>query len=477
LGQPKQEWSVSNKQERIFAEGDGIHYICWNSLFSFPERTDSQSLILVTKSSFMMKNILTTLVLSLFLVAGFGQARLVMNGTIGIAMNGGTSGSPVYLVIDNPAPNGLTSAPSGAIRSESEFNIVKWNTKASTGLYTIPFISLNSGSAVFVAVNAQISTPGDAAGFLKFSTYHHNNLLSGAPSDVTQLNHFITGAPNQQNVVDRFWIVDPGGVNPYVTKPAVSLSFLFDPSEMDAVLAPNILIQRFNPTNNSWLDANYLGHPVNTPFPNSAGPVNVTAADFFRSWTLSSSANPLPIELVRFTAACQGTDRVELTWITASEVNNDYFTVERSEDGIVWEAFEVLLGAGNSSSQLTYKATDYNPFSGITYYRLTQTDFDGNFESFDPIVSDCDGVGFEIISANSIEASTVLDIIVSAGHDERFDIELYDMSGKQVMRQNQVVLVSGMNYLRLEKGDLGKGIYILSLNSLTEQMTRKVLLD
>lgn len=90
---------------------------------------------------------------------------------------------------------------------------------------------------------------------------------------------------------------------------------------------------------------------------------------------------PLPIDLVYFNAlAIENT--IQLTWITASEINNDYFTIEKSIDAKVWETVLIINGAGNSSQVIEYTETDFNPISGISYYRLKQTDFDGRFEYF-----------------------------------------------------------------------------------------------
>jgi hypothetical protein len=417
-------------------------------------------------------------------VFGFSQARMIFDGTIGIAMSGGTSTTPIYVVIDNPNANAITDAglPGGpAIRSENEFNIVKWNIKNTTGIYTVPFI--NPLSSAYVASSISITTAGDASGYINFSTYHTPTNNLPWPSGVLHLSHFPGGPESTLNrTMDRFWVVNPV----YTTKPSLaSIAMFFDPTEMDGIpTSPlNIVTQRYNPTaysgNGGWLDflPTVQNSPSMIPPGNfiSVGPILNT--NFYKAWAISNGANPLPITLTRFYANCNGSDKVDLTWVTATEINNDYFTVERSEDGIIWEAFDMVQGAGNSSSQLTYKSTDYNPFSGITYYRLTQTDFNGTSETFDPIVSDCDGVGFEIIAATSLEASPMLDLVVSAGSNESFDIELYDMSGKQVMRKNTIVLVSGLNYFSLDKGDLGKGIYIINMTSATQQMTRKVLLD
>jgi hypothetical protein len=87
----------------------------------------------------------------------------------------------------------------------------------------------------------------------------------------------------------------------------------------------------------------------------------------------------MPIELLNFEAKLNG-KVVDLFWSTASEVNNDYFTVERSKNGIVFEKVLEIDGAGNSASTLSYSTIDKNPFTGISYYRLKQTDFNKNFK-------------------------------------------------------------------------------------------------
>lgn len=84
----------------------------------------------------------------------------------------------------------------------------------------------------------------------------------------------------------------------------------------------------------------------------------------------------LPISLVSFEG--HEIDRgVELKWTTATETNNDYFTISRSKDGEMWENLGRVSGAGTSLSQTDYSLVDMSPYGGINYYRLTQTDFDG----------------------------------------------------------------------------------------------------
>jgi len=75
-----------------------------------------------------------------------------------------------------------------------------------------------------------------------------------------------------------------------------------------------------------------------------------------------------------------------LDWRTASEINNDYFTIERSVDGVNFEIIDIINGAGNSNNILHYETIDSNPLEGVSYYRLKQTDYDGQFE-YSSIVS------------------------------------------------------------------------------------------
>lgn len=95
----------------------------------------------------------------------------------------------------------------------------------------------------------------------------------------------------------------------------------------------------------------------------------------------------LPIELLDFSLKeNELKSNVKLNWTTATETNNNYFTIERSKMGLTWNPIGKIKGAGNSQEILNYSFTDLLPQNGISYYRLKQTDFDGKF-SYSPILS------------------------------------------------------------------------------------------
>ncbi len=116
---------------------------------------------------------------------------------------------------------------------------------------------------------------------------------------------------------------------------------------------------------------------IQTEFNNQDSPSTfyTVSAEF----TAATLCITLPVELLNFTVKPTRNKTVDLNWKTASEKDNDYFTVERSKDGLSWEALEIIKGAGNTSVLSNYSTTDRYPYSGTSYYRLKQTDFNGEY--------------------------------------------------------------------------------------------------
>gem|GEM_PF-711460 len=98
----------------------------------------------------------------------------------------------------------------------------------------------------------------------------------------------------------------------------------------------------------------------------------------------TNASQPLPVKLVSFTATPQA-EAVLLEWKTATEINNDYFQIQRSTDAEQWIVIDQMKGAGNSNQPIQYQLYDHQPFSGQSYYRLKQFDFDGKTD-YSPIV-------------------------------------------------------------------------------------------
>ena len=172
--------------------------------------------------------------------------------------------------------------------------------------------------------------------------------------------------------------------------------------------------------------------------------------------TCSFSAGLLPVHFAGFTGVATARG-VQLDWTTGSELNNDFFAVERSADGRDYQTLGTVKGAGNSSDFVDYQFTDPTAPEGVSYYRLRQVDVDGT------------AVYSEVISVRTGERIDVLDIfptVMQNGHDLSVDltdtegrvrVELYDPSGRRVHQQS---LTAG-SLVRLVLPNLQDGMYLV----------------
>lgn len=164
------------------------------------------------------------------------------------------------------------------------------------------------------------------------------------------------------------------------------------------------------------------------------------------------SATILPITLVDFKAEVFN-DQVEISWISAVEINNDYFTVQRSKDGQNWEDVSEIDGHGTVNQEANYSIIDTRPLAGVSYYRLIQTDFDGT-KTFSNIVA----VEREI---NAIEifpnpASNSVTVLAESFED----FQLVNAIGQSVFDQTMIIN-EGKNVRQIDLSSLPNGFYLL----------------
>lgn len=127
------------------------------------------------------------------------------------------------------------------------------------------------------------------------------------------------------------------------------------------------------PSSMSQIDIRFLTYH-NVLFPNPSGTWRI---DDVRVYGHLENVYNLPVELTSFSGQAVR-EGVELEWRTASETNNDYFTVFRSIDTENWNKVDTVNGAGNSQTEIRYGLLDEDPANGVNYYRLHQTDFNGD---------------------------------------------------------------------------------------------------
>ena len=176
------------------------------------------------------------------------------------------------------------------------------------------------------------------------------------------------------------------------------------------------------------------------------------------TWTGTST---LPIILSDFTGE-SFLDYNLLNWVTLSEYNNDFWTIERSVDGEVFEPITVMDGYLNSTTSRTYQYYDRNPLNGNNYYRLKQTDVDGTY-TYSNIVL-LKNLGKEITVQDIYPNPTNGSVTVNLYTGEDYDclVRVLDETGKEMFRHDES-LTQGNNYLHLDFNELHTGIYFLQL--------------
>ncbi len=169
----------------------------------------------------------------------------------------------------------------------------------------------------------------------------------------------------------------------------------------------------------------------------------------------------LPIELLSFTAT-PFNNQVNLNWSTATEINNDFFTIERSQDGIRFEPILTKKGAGNSTTTLTYQATDKAPLEGVSYYRLKQTDFDGQF-TYSMIRSvDFNGSSPILITHYPNPIAETVRFEFTTNSTTAANYIIYDAIGNMVYR-GTTAAQAGVNNVELNLSKLSSGVYIIKM--------------
>jgi hypothetical protein len=197
----------------------------------------------------------------------------------------------------------------------------------------------------------------------------------------------------------------------------------------------------------------------------------VSVANQFSWWVLVDQGSPLPVELLYFEAKPENSN-VRLRWTTATELNNDYFTVQSSADGITFNDIAKIQGAGTSQTLNKYSYLDMEANPGRTYYRLKQTDFDGKFKFSDVVKVDLENTStpsfsvypnptsdkFTLSSNTAVESISLLSSqgdLISAVSDQMLEGEFFkefdlseNIAGLYIVK---IVHNKGTNFIKVIK--------------------------
>jgi hypothetical protein len=210
---------------------------------------------------------------------------------------------------------------------------------------------------------------------------------------------------------------------------------------------------------------------TSTTVPLEVNRTGLSLANLNNTWyigTRNVTTSPLPVELLNFDARLTPEGTVDLTWATAMEVNNKLFTVERSQDGMTYTTVTEVAGAGNSNVELNYSAVDPHPFTGTSYYRLRQTDDNG--QSTYSRVAVINMAASATLQLYPNPARTTLRLSYSTASPGPVLMRIVDAGGRVLATYNNLQQ-TGVNTYDFNVATFSRGTYFLQIISNVESRT------
>jgi hypothetical protein len=205
---------------------------------------------------------------------------------------------------------------------------------------------------------------------------------------------------------------------------------------------------------------------------NGTGTVWGSIADCTVSPCNSTASSPLPVTLIYFRGVQIGSS-VKLDWATASEINNDYFAIEKSANGIMFEEAGKTHGAGNSTSTIYYSFSDARPKTGVTYYRLKQVDYDGTTTYSKTIAVNLHTTDFDLQSSHANYSNESITVTVNSSYQGKAEYRFTDMLGNIIV-SGSLELETGNKEVTVSANRLAQGVYYFTIRNEREAITKKI---
>jgi hypothetical protein len=402
----------------------------------------------------------------------------------------GTSATQItfYDVTLNNA-NGLTVAPSSGIETTVKNTLTLTSGKITLGNYILSIGATGTSGSIsggtssnYIITNGtgvlkqyNIGTGQRTSAFypigINSSAYNPITLSVSGTSTVDNFGIRVaqdvllngnSGVAYTTDVVDKTWYISEGtaaGSSVTIT-PQWNLS-----DELSSFTRSASEVRHYT---SSWTSEGGSGSSGSGPFT-----ITSSAITSFSPFAIFD-ATVLPIVLLEFNAI-KNNENVDLNWSTLSEVNNDFFTVVKTRDGINFEEIGKINSNGNSSSIKNYELIDRKPYQGISYYQLIQQDLDGaqTYSELKTVVFENTMTEDKIFPnpSNGDELNLYLN---NTSKNEKYEITIQDELGRLIHRENRNS--NDKNILKINiNNSLSSGIYSIIVDTLDDRKTFKVI--
>ncbi len=393
------------------------------------------------------------------------EDNIINNSCTGVQFNTrgpGNSGGYNY-----PAPAGGYSALTNNIIRRNLFSNIYRGNGSGIGLFSEgtndPYVN-----GLYIYNNTIVAKPGDAPWWgIDFSSQDNGNC-----SNIQVRNNIVKGFAGA-------WMVG--------TSSATNINTM--------TVTHNDAWANGNSNTPSWP----AGNPVNYTYANNraVNPLFVSSTDFRLQPSsplidagvyvgspyagtapdggyMEFGSSTLPIVIIDFTGR-ENAGKNILNWNTASEVNSDYFSIERSNDGRTYFETGRVNASGFSSTEVKYNFTDATPLDGNNYYRLKMVDRDGSLEYSKVVViantkSNMLRINYAAISGNAGTAS----VIINSTTAQPAKLSIIDISGRLVLNST-IQLQKGNTTINKNIPAVASGIYFIRVSTSTENVVRKTI--
>jgi hypothetical protein len=323
------------------------------------------------------------------------------------------------------------------------------------------------GQSLYEEATLRFATPYSSSTSITAFFTDDNTVNSTLPAGLTQ-----SGTPLTAILNKGYWSIDPVSV-PSTPAYTVTLKSI---GHMNGATSPTqyTVIKRPNSPLGTWITSE--GTHSNTTQADDGTTVTAVRSGLsnFSDFAIAYGGGALPIELTTFQANCSDNNTVDVTWTTASEHNTNYFRVDKSRNGTQWDVLGTIGAAGNSTYSIDYALTDAFPQPGINYYRLTQYDLDGVFETFDAQAAVCsEQQAGTALSTYPNPSSSDFNVDLQTDELEGEGVLLVtDAKGAVVYSQN-IKIINGTNNYVIQRFEAAPGIYYISVKSGANTVTTK----
>jgi hypothetical protein len=368
----------------------------------------------------------------------------------------------------------LTNTSSSATNGGSSTSYVNGPMTWSLTTATTYIFPTGSGSSKW----ARVAISGNTV-TTNFTCQYFNSSYS----NVSTVYLATTPTPTLTTVSQKeYWTVTP------VSTTTASVTLYWEDASFSRInsCATNgeLCVAHYNTAgSNKWENANSSGVIVVTGTCagySGSGTVKSDAMSSFSPFTFGSEGsgvNPLPIELLSFNAVYNG-KTTDLTWSTASEINSNYFTIERSTDGINFTVVGIVDSKalnGNSTGILNYTLNDPNTAPGTYYYRLKQTDFDYKYTYSNVVaITIASTIDFSVDLAPNPNDGKQLTVFITSPLNGTVDLTIYDMLGKLLFAKSLDVVKGANNSFSMQFAEVfSSGTYVVTA-TLNQDLTKKI---